>query len=63
MTHEGRLAYWKAKAELTHRLFYEQVHDPNQQDEAVENLVRFIRASREVERLTDEEGMEWLYKA
>jgi len=61
MSNAGRLAYWKAKAELSQRLFYEQVHDPNRQDEAVENLARFIRASREVERLTDNEGMEWLY--
>jgi len=61
MSNAGRIAYWKAKAELSHRLFYEQVHDSNRQDEAVENLARFIRATREVERLTDGEGMEWLY--
>ena len=56
----GRLAYWKARAELSHRLFYEQVSDPHKQNEAVENLVRFIAATREVERMTMGEWHEWI---
>jgi hypothetical protein len=61
MSNEGRLAYWKAKAELSHALFYEQVRDPNAQDLAVVNLERFIRANREVDKITGGQGYAWIY--
>jgi len=57
----GRLAYWRAKSELCHRLFYEQVHNKELQDEAVENLARFIHANREIDRLTNGVNYDWLY--
>ena len=61
MSQEGRLAYWKAKAVLCEKLFYEQLPDKEKQDEAVENLARFIQANREIERLTNGQGMDWIY--
>jgi len=61
MSQEGRLAYWKAKAALCEKLFYEQIPDKEKQDEAVENLARFIQANREIERLTNGQGMDWIY--
>ena len=56
----GRLAYWQAKADLCHKLFYEQVKDPAKQDEAVENLARFIHANREIAILNAGQDMSWL---
>ena len=61
MSQEGRLAYWKAKAALCEKLFYEQIPDKEKQDEAVENLARFIQANREIDRLTNGQGMDWIY--
>jgi hypothetical protein len=61
MSQKGRLAYWKAKAALCEKLFYEQIPDKEKQDEAVENLARFIQANREIERLTNGQGMDWIY--
>jgi mannitol/fructose-specific phosphotransferase system IIA component (Ntr-type) len=58
---EGRLEYWKAKSKLCHDLFYEQVKDPEKQDEAVENLARFIEANRHIERLTNGQNFDWIY--
>jgi len=58
---ENRLAYWKAKAKLCEKVFYEQVKDPNKQDEAVENLARFIAANREIDRLTNGIDYSWIY--
>ena len=60
MSIQGRLAYWKAKADLCEKLFYEQVQDKELQDEAVENLARFIHANREVERLQTPDFPSWL---
>lgn len=60
MSNESRLAYWKAQAEESYRLFYEQLPDPARQDLCVENLVQFIHANRQVESLTMGEGLEWL---
>jgi len=60
MSSESRLAYWKAQARESYRLFYEQLPDPAQQDLCVENLAQFIHASRQVESLTAPEGLEWL---
>jgi len=57
----GRLAYWRAKATLCEKLFYEQVQDKELQDEAVENLARFIHANREIDRLTNGVHFDWLY--
>ena len=50
----------KAKAAESYRLFYEQLPDQAQQDICVENLVDFIKATRQVESLTAGEGLEWL---
>ena len=57
----GRLAYWRAKATLCEKLFYEQLPDKEKQDEAVENLARFIHANREIDRLTNGVNYDWLY--
>ena len=57
----GRLAYWRAKATLCEKLFYEQLPDKEKQDEAVENLARFIHANREIDRLTNGVDFDWLY--
>jgi hypothetical protein len=57
---EGRLAYWKAKATLCEKLFYEQLPDKEKQDEAVENLARMILANREMERLQTPDFPSWL---
>ena len=56
----GRLAYWQAKADLCHKLFYEQVKDPDKQNQAVENLARFIHANREIAILNAGQDMSWL---
>jgi hypothetical protein len=61
MNKPGRLAYWRAKAALCEKLFYEQVQDKKLQDEAVENLARFIHANREVDRLTNGINYDWIY--
>ena len=60
MSTQGRLAYWKAKADLCEKLFYEQVQDKELQDEAVENLARMILANRELERLQTADFPSWL---
>ena len=60
MSIQGRLAYWKAKADLCEKLFYEQVQDKELQDEAVENLARMILANRKVERLQTPDFPSWL---
>lgn len=60
MSESGRLEYWKAKAAESYRLFYEQLPDQAQQDSCVENLVNYIKATRQVESLTAGEGLEWL---
>jgi len=57
----GRLDYWKAKSRLCEKLFYQQLQDPELQDEAVENLARFIHANREIDRLTNGVDFDWLY--
>jgi hypothetical protein len=57
----GRLEYWRAKSELCHRKFQEQVTDPTKQDEAVANLARFIEANRQVERLTHGVNYSWIF--
>ena len=57
---EGRLAYWRAKATLCEKLFYEQLPDKEKQDEAVENLARFIHANREIAILNAGQDMSWL---
>jgi hypothetical protein len=56
----GRLAYWQAKADLCHKLFYEQVKDPDKQEQAVENLARYIHANREIAILNAGQDMSWL---
>jgi hypothetical protein len=56
----GRLAYWQAKADLSYKLFYEQVKDPNKQDQAVKNLARYIHANREIAILNAGQDMSWL---
>jgi len=60
MSTQGRLAYWKAKADLCEKLFYEQVQDNELQDEAVENLARMILANRELEKLQTPDFPAWL---
>jgi len=61
MSSNGRLEYWRAKSELCHRKFQEQVTDPTKQDEAVENLARFIEANRQVEKLTHGVNYSWIF--
>ena len=61
MSSNGRLEYWRAKSELCHRKFQEQVTDPTKQDEAVANLARFIEANRQVERLTHGVNYSWIF--
>lgn len=61
MNNAGRIDYWRAKSRLCEKLFYEQVQDKEKQDEAVENLARFIHANREVERLTHGQDYAWLF--
>ena len=56
----SRLAYWQAKADLCHKLFYKQVKDPDKQEQAVENLARFIHANREIAILNAGQDMSWL---
>ena len=61
MSTEGRIAYWKAKSVLCQKLFYEQVEDPTKQELAVENLARFIKANREIDRLTNGINFDWIF--
>ena len=61
MSNTGRLDYWRAKSELCHRKFQEQVTDPTKQDEAVANLARFIEANRQVDRLTHGVNYSWIF--
>jgi hypothetical protein len=42
------LDYWKAKSELTQRLFIEQLQDSDKQDEAFKNLARFMEAENQI---------------
>ena len=60
MSNAGRLAYWKAKAKLCEKLFYEQVQDKEKQDEAVENLARFIHAKNMESALLAGVNYSWL---
>jgi len=57
---QGRLEYWKAKAELCQDLFIEQVADHDKQAEAVANLERFIHAKNQVAILNAGRDMSWL---
>ena len=61
MSESGRLEYWKAKAAESYRLFYEQLPDQAQQDICVENLVDFIKANRELEKLQAPREEEWIH--
>ena len=56
----GRLAYWKAKADLCQDLFVAQVADEDKQGEAVKNLERFINAKNMEATLLAGQDMSWL---
>jgi hypothetical protein len=56
----GRLAYWKAKAELSQQLFAQQVEDADKQGEAIKNLERFIHAKNMESALLAGVNYSWL---
>ena len=56
----GRLAYWKAKADLCQDLFVAQVADEDKQGEAVKNLERFIHAKNMESALLAGVNYSWL---
>ena len=56
----GRLAYWKAKADLCQDLFVAQVADEDKQGEAVKNLERFIHAKNMESALIAGVNYSWL---
>ena len=56
----GRLAYWKAKAELSQKLFAEQVENADKQGEAIANLERFIHAKNMEATLLAGVNYSWL---
>ena len=56
----GRLAYWKAKAELSQKLFAEQVENADKQGEAIANLERFIHAKNMESALLAGVNYSWL---
>ena len=60
MNNQGRLAYWKAKAELSQKLFAEQVENADKQGEAIANLERFIHAKNMEATLLAGQDMSWL---
>jgi hypothetical protein len=60
MNNQGRLAYWKAKADLCHELFQQQVEDKDKRGEAVKNLERFIHAKNMEATLLAGQDMSWL---
>jgi len=57
----NRIEYWTEKARRSEELFYEQLHDTTRQDECVENLVDFIKANRELEKLQAPREEEWIH--
>ena len=60
MNNQGRLAYWKAKADLCQDLFVAQVADEDKQGEAVKNLERFIHAKNMESALIAGVNYSWL---
>ena len=60
MNNQGRLNYWKAKADLCQTLFQEQVEDADKQGEAIANLERFIHAKNMEATLLAGQDMSWL---
>ena len=56
----GRLAYWKAKAELSQQLFAQQVEEADKQGEAIKNLERFIHAKNMEAALLAGVNYSWL---
>jgi hypothetical protein len=60
MNNEGRLNYWKAKADLCQNLFQQQVEDKDKQGEAIANLERFIHAKNMEAALLAGVNYSWL---
>jgi hypothetical protein len=56
----GRLEYWQAKAELSQKLFAEQVEQADKQGEAIKNLERFIHAKNMESALLSGVNYSWL---
>jgi len=60
VSNDGRLAYWQAKAELSQKLFAEQVEQADKQGEAIKNLERFIHAKNMESALLSGVNYSWL---
>ena len=56
----GRLEYWKMKAELSRKAYLQQIEQGDKQGEAVANLERFIHAKNQVAILQSGQDMSWL---
>ena len=57
---EGRLNYWRVKAELSRKAYLKQIANGDKQGEAVANLERFIHARNMESYPLAGEGFEWL---
>ena len=56
----GRLEYWKMKAELSRKAYLKQIAEGDKQGEAVANLERFIHAKNQIAILQSGQDMSWL---